>query len=1044
MSERPDWYAALRDIASLGSTAERPGSLAGLAGARRIHRGQFFTPDALAAWIWRMVEPISPEGRRVSVLDNSIGSGRLVQFADPARHFIGGCDVDAGCVAELGAALTAGGFSFEVEAVGMESIEPQGFDVACINPPFSLSLQSPHLQPYACTSFGRFGPATSALSHAYALAQALDAARIVIAVLPTSFAEAVVNDRAGWLGEDGQRLRACYTMPAGLFREEGTEVRVSVLAFDAFKRRDFLRVEVDALDQACAPAISLAVADAGRKPQLRVRGLATSAPTITRPVTHDRRVRVTHDGRRLKLHFACALTEARVLNAVLHARIETVRAEGVRTPREVRYAGHYRLDLEAHLMQDDPMASFGALLTLIEQAGGEPELAPGIVGYLQRKRRARAIMQAPFGRMALSCGGGSEAIRACVVSARTQPADPASWISPVIAAGARIELRRDTPGANTWHFEIAGKTFSVSDLDARRRFVFGENEAASWQTIATPLAQRFPERAAHWRARCEAAGVFAWLNRDYQREDLVECLMKPAGATVAWSMALGKARLALALALASGSRHSLIVVQSYLIDEMEREIRKVGLDASLWQVIQTPAEIARLARINLITTSRLRMPLSGAQPRKSYGKALRRRIGTLIVDEGEFLSNQDTDQSAAVAAVSARRRYLLTGTPIGNYPRSILALMSFTAGDGTHAQPYGLRRGYLAPELVSPVAAGTAQRGIERFKDDFVVLDWATREWEESLKDGAKREIPRIAQLDTYRAMIAPHVKRRVAHEPDVARYITIPVPTKRVIDVPWDDAHLAHFLAVAEDFAQWYAQSQQDRRNNLAVLLAKIGACEMAGNFPQHEDAVRRYRPLTSKQRFAIAHLKAISGQGERWVCYGHHPGALELIGRALEADGLQIVRYHGGRSVARRTRELNEDFRGGSAHGLLVTVGAGRAGLNLPEANRVLFYDRDWTASREDQALHRTLRPDQLKDVIAEYLHLPGSLDAYQAQMVAHKADAVRAGLDFAEPELDDAEFLHLGTVIARFVEQVARLRGVKRHDLRETLLREGRRAA
>jgi hypothetical protein len=35
-------------------------------------------------------------------------------------------------------------------------------------------------------------------------------------------------------------------------------------------------------------------------------------------------------------------------------------------------------------------------------------------------------------------------------------------------------------------------------------------------------------------------------------------------------------------------------------------------------------------------------------------------------------------------------------------------------------------------------------RGIDSFRDDYVVLEWATNEFTDNLRGGAKREIPKI------------------------------------------------------------------------------------------------------------------------------------------------------------------------------------------------------------------------------------------------------------------------------------------------------------
>ena len=228
---KTEWYRPLEGTRSKGSRAKRPGSLAGLAAARREHEGQFFTPDWLARSLWRVVEHVralTPDWRPVAVFDNSIGSGRLVQFARKHEHIVFGCDVDEPLVEKLAAAAEAGGVLGRIAAMGMEEARPRNMDVALINPPFSVHLESPAMAEYPCTHFGRFGQHTSALSHEYALHQALDAAPVVAAILPSTYAAEVERD-----ANLAPRLRALVDVPANAFAEEGAQVRVAVAVFGA-------------------------------------------------------------------------------------------------------------------------------------------------------------------------------------------------------------------------------------------------------------------------------------------------------------------------------------------------------------------------------------------------------------------------------------------------------------------------------------------------------------------------------------------------------------------------------------------------------------------------------------------------------------------------------------------------------------------------------------------------------------------------------------------------------------------------------------------
>jgi len=54
----------------------------------------------------------------------------------------------------------------------------------------------------------------------------------------------------------------------------------------------------------------------------------------------------------------------------------------------------------------------------------------------------------------------------------------------------------------------------------------------------------------------------------------------------------------------------------------------------------------------------------------------------------------------------------------------------------------------------------------------------------------------------------------------------------------------------------------------------------------------------------------------------------------------------------------------------------------------------------------------------------------------MVKFKADAAKAGLDWAAPELEDEEFLHLSTVLQNFVDDLAKIHNMTPSAMREIL--------
>lgn len=1062
------WYDAVRARVSRGSQAKRPGSLAGLHEARRTHQGQFFTPDPVAALLWRVVSvPMEralaeQTGGKIALLDNSVGSGRLLQFADPAKHTLSGTDIDAEAVAALASCAEQAGFERELLPVGMETVRAKHFSVGLINPPFSIHIENPLLEPYPCTTFGKFGPNTGTVSHHYAIFQALAACDIVVAIVPRPFTGEVDS-----FPELTERLQAILSLPAGSFRSEGTDVATSVLVFGRHPHHGALhRVSMSTLDDDLPPLDLNCRTTAEMAPSLRARELTDEGPAITLPVTNDTRVRIAHSGRKIALKFHCGLTQATVLNAIYQDRLAAHRIDGHRYPKGIKYLGEKALDLETHLVQDDPQKSFRDLLRTIEGAGGSVVVDTGLRGlknYLARRCREKSRQATPFRRTVYVANGRAGDAAEMVGRARkTHPVNPKRWGSPLVKMGEELRFERD--GHNyryTWNGE--DYTLTAGELAARFEIVTGAS--SGWQLKHRGKLEAYPAIADALRARAVAVGIDKWLNWKYQPDDLLEVFIQPRGSLIAWDLALGKARLAIALCLLSEAKTNLVVLEPHLVDEMLTELDKIEISKDLFQVIREPSQLDALRKINIITYERLRSPIvrarssadhtEGAGPhgdpafrremerhrrRQTYARALRRRIGTLVADEGDVLRNIDSDQTRALWQLSPRRRFVLTGTPVANYPRDLYPALAYVYGDGVALQPYGIHQPYLEPALRH--STKHAVRGQDAFREHFITFDWVTNEFAESLTAGAKREIPRIKDLNRYRAWVAPLVKRRVAQEPEVSAYVHIPIPTREVIEIDWDARHLSHYLEVAEEFSAWYRETKKradeaKRGINLVAVLARIRAVEFAANCPQHGvDGFGAYVPLTSKQRYAVQRIREFVAQGHKTILYAQNPEVLERLHRELAEIGIESVVFHGGKTIKERTKELNRRFRFGPVPVLLASIGCTQTGLNIPQASRVIFYDRAWYPKAEEQAGGRVLRGQQTKDVLFEFLHIVGSIDEYKAQLVAHKADAAHAGLDDAEPELCDVEFLHLDTVLNRFCEDLARLRGVERHQLRQSL--------
>lgn len=1029
MDKAPTWNTAASTYRSAGLTAAKAQGLHDLARRRAETQGQHFTPDDVAALMWDIgIQALCAHDKAISVLDNSIGSGRLIQFARPG-DYVAGVDTDGAAVAAVSEAIASTDIDHDLRHAGMEEILATGFDLAVINPPFSLTLSSPLLANYPCCAPGRFGPHSSAPSHWYALHQAVEAARVVVALMPQG-AEHVINQFPDLV----RRLHSVVRLPEATFLDEGARVSTAVLVFAELRPSGQLPVVREGLVAArndldeVAPKLDSTTASS--RPRFERHGIAESSPVVRLPRTGNNTVRIVRSGRRLKLRFACGLTEAKVMNALLESRLGHENHMRERYPAGIQYVGSARLLVDVLLSGPNPFHFLDRLCRLITAAGGAPDPCRQLVGFFARRWRELQVERTPLQRTIFDKTAGIGAAGydgANVIATKVHLVNPQDFGSALIRAGAAIKLEAvESPSGNLFRYAGHPTMPALSEHELRDRVELPVLSATgAWRQIEKGRAYAFPHRAACAKRRFEAAGIPGWLGDwPFQAEDIIELTMT-RGAIAGHQMALGKSRIALGCCL-MGGKHNLLVVEAGLIDEMRAQIEATGLDPELWQVITSASEARALRRVNVISYHTLRAPIA-AGAKRTIAHLLSRRLHTVCADEGSILAHSSTDQTKALSRLRCKRRIPLDGTPIPNLPRNLLPVSQWALGDGTPSQPYGRRGPFITPALFD--SAYTARRGLDQFAEDFIVTEWVTHTFADDLQTGGKREIPSLKNLDAYRAWVGVNVLRRLRAEPACAPYVRVDPPSTVLKEIDWDDEHLSYVLDTAESFVEWWRSQRQDqdaRKLNMATVLLRLQATCRATAVPQdHDGPVKWAGGLTSKQRWAVDTLTNLEQRGATTLCFVASPVTAELIAAHLRASGITALTYTGSKGRKQRTRELNELFRSGAVRTIILTYGVGARGLNLPQASHVVLYDRRWTPRQEQQAIDRAQRNGRTGTLNVIFGHLVGSVDEYQAQMVAYKSDTAAAGLDFAEPELSSSDFKHWMTIIDEFCESIGRAR-------------------
>jgi len=114
---------------------------------------------------------------------------------------------------------------------------------------------------------------------------------------------------------------------------------------------------------------------------------------------------------------------------------------------------------------------------------------------------------------------------------------------------------------------------------------------------------------------------------------------------------------------------------------------------------------------------------------------------------------------------------------------------------------------------------------------------------------------------------------------------------------------------------------------------------------------------------------------------------GMLALIRTKLEEDKIKHVYFDGSSSSAERERAIQEFQNNPDCRVFLISLKAGGIGLNLTAADYVYIVDPWWNPAVEQQAIDRTHRIGQTKNIFAYRLICKDTLEEKMLQLQERK---------------------------------------------------------
>ncbi|MBI5771052.1 MAG: DEAD/DEAH box helicase [Verrucomicrobia bacterium] len=453
-------------------------------------------------------------------------------------------------------------------------------------------------------------------------------------------------------------------------------------------------------------------------------------------------------------------------------------------------------------------------------------------------------------------------------------------------------------------------------------------------------------------------------------------------------MGLGKTLQALALISSLNSqpsalnspRPSLVVCPASLLENWRREAARFApqLRTFVHHADHRLAAPADFAACDLVITS--------------YGTLTRDQslfmaveFACAIADEAQHIKNRRSQNAAALRALRARTRFLLTGTPLENSLDDLRSLFEFLLPGYLTRVPTGLRgeeRAWFDQRLRAQTAPYILRRTKRAVAPELP----------------AKLEQTLWCELTPAQAALYRETQERSERE---------------LFDLEASGASEAKLKFAALTQLLRLRQICCDPRLVGSALRADLGSNENRdSNSGRLGEASLPFPDSTKLAAFHELLAEAVD-DGHRVLVFSQFTSLLALLRTDLDEQAIAYCYLDG--SMPARTRQAEVDrFQSSDEIPLfLLSLKAGGTGLNLTGADTVIHYDPWWNPAAEAQATDRAHRIGQTRTVTSYKLIASGTVEekvlALQTEKRALLADIFEAS-DAASAKLSLADLKSL----------------------------------
>ncbi len=308
----------------------------------------------------------------------------------------------------------------------------------------------------------------------------------------------------------------------------------------------------------------------------------------------------------------------------------------------------------------------------------------------------------------------------------------------------------------------------------------------------------------------------------------------------------------------------------------------------------------------------------------------------LVLDEAQFVKNHQSKAYQCARKLKAPFKLAVTGTPMENNLMELWALLSIVA-PGLFPSPKRFAEFY--------------QRPIE--KDTSPTL---------------------LAKL---RSRVKPLMLRRTKE----AVIADLPAKQEQILEVELNPRHQKIYQThLQRERAKILGLLKDVNKNRFTIFQSLTLLRQLSLDVTLVDEGQAGVR--SSKLDVLFEQLEDVVKEGHRALIFSQFTGFLGKVRDRLIAEGIDFTYLDGG---TRNRAAVVDEFKNGDAPLFLISLKAGGFGLNLTEADYVFILDPWWNPASEAQAVDRTHRIGQQKNVMVYRLV---AKDTIEEKVMALKA--------------------------------------------------------